>query len=489
MYSVLIADDEQLIRNGLARSIPWADLGFRLAGTAASTEEAIAVFKSGPVALLITDISMPGKDGLELIDWVNRNSPETRKIVISGYDRFDYALGALKSGAKDYILKPIKKQEIISAVSRIAKELDEFFLLEKENEKTARFVRGYFLRKLLDNSFVSSEELKEIRQRLELSGETAAKYQVTVVDTYGSEPYQEPYIRALAPFRVDDIGSLLVVITLESETAAVHRLAEEAIEKKLIPPLPRESGSSQRLENLCISYDSALGKMTNREQEQVHAFRATHSEHRELITLMDLISMGTNEKTESMVLGKFTTFENTASGKRWCVWFMDRLEENFKSYKFTGKYQQAVKDFPRNPEENSLETLRECFMQYLKKVFMTFDEKKQSGTAATVSRAKELISRNFQDKNFSLSAAAESLRVSYGYLSGIFKQETGSGFTDYLTEVRMKKAADLISAGDIRIYEAADRCGYTNYRYFTDIFKKYWGVPPSEYKPAAERRP
>ncbi|MFA6775818.1 MAG: helix-turn-helix transcriptional regulator, partial [Sphaerochaetaceae bacterium] len=86
------------------------------------------------------------------------------------------------------------------------------------------------------------------------------------------------------------------------------------------------------------------------------------------------------------------------------------------------------------------------------------------------------------DKNMSLTTISLELQISYGYLSGVFKREEGQSFSSYLVKRRMEKAAELLSRHDMKLYEVADACGYGNYRYFSDSFRKYWGRIPSEFQ-------
>lgn len=125
MFSVLIADDEQLIRDGIASILDWQNMGFSHVFKAQNAYEAISILSAESIDLLITDINMPGKTGIELLEWVSQNTPDTVIIVISGYDKFEYAQSALHYGAVDYILKPIRKNELIEKIQAIAKRIDD----------------------------------------------------------------------------------------------------------------------------------------------------------------------------------------------------------------------------------------------------------------------------------------------------------------------------------------------------------------------------
>ena len=120
MLKVVIADDEARILS-LIRLLPdWDALGIEVAGTAGNGLEALALIERERPDILITDIRMPGCQGLELIERARRIVPDIEIIIISGYAHFEYAQTAIKLGVGDYLLKPIKKDELTATLSKLA---------------------------------------------------------------------------------------------------------------------------------------------------------------------------------------------------------------------------------------------------------------------------------------------------------------------------------------------------------------------------------
>ena len=120
MLKVVIADDEARILS-LIRLLPdWDALGIEVAGTAGNGLEALALIERERPDILITDIRMPGCQGLELIERARRTVPDIEIIIISGYAHFEYAQTAIKLGVGDYLLKPIKKDELTATLSKLA---------------------------------------------------------------------------------------------------------------------------------------------------------------------------------------------------------------------------------------------------------------------------------------------------------------------------------------------------------------------------------
>lgn len=112
VYTVLVCDDEKFQREGLARHVNWAEHGFDTPILCASAWEALEVLRERTVDLLLTDVCMPGKDGLELIEECRAIQPELYVVMISSFAEFDYARRAMQSGAREYLLKPIKPSDV-----------------------------------------------------------------------------------------------------------------------------------------------------------------------------------------------------------------------------------------------------------------------------------------------------------------------------------------------------------------------------------------
>ena len=124
MYKLLIAEDEKIIRNGLAKGIPWSDIGFEVVKLAENGQKAIDYIRENPVDVVMLDIKMPVMDGLTVSEILNREFPDIKIVILSGYAWFEYAQKAMHWGASEYLLKPVKNSEIITVMSGIKQKLD-----------------------------------------------------------------------------------------------------------------------------------------------------------------------------------------------------------------------------------------------------------------------------------------------------------------------------------------------------------------------------
>lgn len=125
MVKLLLVDDEQIIREGICRMIDWEKLGITLAGAFASATEALELMMDVRPDILLTDVRMPGMDGLELIERATKLHPQLQCIVLSGYDEFAYAQRALRAGVAEYLLKPCAREEMEEALQRACARVRE----------------------------------------------------------------------------------------------------------------------------------------------------------------------------------------------------------------------------------------------------------------------------------------------------------------------------------------------------------------------------
>ncbi|MFQ6840880.1 MAG: response regulator, partial [Agathobaculum sp.] len=145
MLKVVLADDENKVILLMRKLIDWEALGYEVVGTANDGLHALELVQTQQPHLLITDIRMPGCDGIELIRRAKEMQPRLHFIVISGYRQFEYAQSALKYGVEDYLLKPLKQEELSSILLRIKDKLGEEAALEFQLQKNSERQQERFM--------------------------------------------------------------------------------------------------------------------------------------------------------------------------------------------------------------------------------------------------------------------------------------------------------------------------------------------------------
>jgi len=178
MLKVLIVDDEFYSREGLKNVIAWEDFGCMVCGEAEDAEIAIELARKFKPDLIITDINMPAMNGIDMAKVILRELSNTKFIIITGYDDFQYARGAIKINAVDFILKPIEIDEFLEALK---KAVD----LIKNEKKSKRLYEERLLARdsVLDLSLVN-EEIREITSSIICNNRKAAEKSLSVLYKY-----------------------------------------------------------------------------------------------------------------------------------------------------------------------------------------------------------------------------------------------------------------------------------------------------------------
>jgi two-component system, response regulator YesN len=390
MYKVLLVDDEPIIREGIAAVIDWESYEFLLTGTARNGLEAYAMIIQDPPHIVITDIKMPGLNGLELIAKVKAEIPDIQFIVLSGYGEFELAKQAMHYGVKHYLLKPCNENKIVETLQEVKQQL------RQQEEKEASFKK---------NSDIVEKVLPRIREQFLRDFITNRNAQSEYDDLYDLLNIQNKPLRLIL-FRLPGELDYQKMVNLKQ---CIHR----------------ELGKT----NYFSTIDNNL-----------------------VITLAEAISEAELADCISRVIEKFF-FERD---RKVSVGY-----SNVDYFENTPLLYKEVQDYLQQPMKSSM-------MNYGK----------------LVQHIIKVIYENIANEELSLKwLAVNMIFMNEGYLSKQFVKETGEKFSHYLTRIRMEKAKVLLKSGDDnRVSEVAQQVGYgNNPQYFSQLFKKYTGLVPSEY--------
>ncbi|MDV4150338.1 response regulator [Clostridium sp. AL.422] len=178
-YKYIVAEDEYLIRQNLIKKIEALSIPLELVGEANNGDEAIKLVNELCPSIVITDIKMPGSDGLSLIKYIYHNYPYIKILVLSGYDDFNYAKTALKYDAKDFLLKPVKIDELNSSLQNILVILDsenkenDYFSVDPHKLKPEDL--GALLEKYILNNYSSIDSIYDISDKFGFTNEYLIK--------------------------------------------------------------------------------------------------------------------------------------------------------------------------------------------------------------------------------------------------------------------------------------------------------------------------
>lgn len=537
MLKVFLVEDEAIIRRGIKNNIPWEKEGFEFAGEASDGELAYPMIKKIKPDIVITDIKMPFMDGLELASIIKKELPDTKIIILSGYNEFDYAKRAISIGVTDYQLKPISSEKLLETIKRVGdiiwEEQAQKKLLEEykiENQENLELEKAKLFYAMVDNS-LSTVEILEWGQQLGLDM-TASYYTVIllkIISSSAANTYQEHLVEKESKVeeflehqeciyyfkRWGEGWFLLVRSEDEHEFADLLQGLKRYLEK-LFSDNEKENlfyfggiGSTvQRLRDVRQSFNSANRLFAARffmepnqiiTEDELHRIETVHKENEDLKDinisnmdrklLEDFLKVGDSEEA-----GPFldTYFEKIGVGNYSSLMFRQYLMVDMffcvsKFLEGLGSGSQEIMDKFGDVEEIKMRihSTQQMF-QYMKELFteaMKFrDSLSHDKYSSLLEEAQKYVQQNYSSNEISLNMVASHVGISPSYFSTIFRQEAGSTFTEYLTEIRMEKAKELLRCTNKKTSEIAYDIGYKDAHYFSYIFKKTQGLTPKEYR-------
>lgn len=521
MYKVVIVDDEDGIREGLRRRIDWSGMGFAVAGEAADGNRAYEVIADVRPHVVLTDIRMPFCTGIQLMERLKRERPEVRIVVLSGYDEFEYARSAIEAGAAGYLLKPIKKDKLRDIFANLKRELDSLISGDIQRNQAAALLRDQFLGKLVLGRFRSPSSLAAKAEEAGISLVYDA-YAVLLLQCHRHDAALERYgsdgpellhyaLRNVAEelfgqdgfacgFETDRRapGMLLAAKRLEAERLAVR--AQQVID------------AAQSLLQLTVS--AAVGDIVGRAEEIAASYQSALLRVESIFfagpgTVAAGRSAGQAAGVPCLPLPPPPPFEKVCS----VLQQLDReAMEAFVDSCFAGltdresvydRAAQLIKLAGRAAEPSSprapglpgsteaeagafrgMETLEEVAAAVKRAYAGAMERLEQAGRGGRsrwIDEVRKYIEQSYA-KDISLEAAAERIHMHPLYVSRMFKKEIGVNFIDYLTEVRVGKAKEMLGQFQFKVYEISELVGYGDPKHFSKVFKKSVGVTPKEYR-------
>ena len=481
--NVAIVDDERKIREGLFKLIDWKRFNMNVTGRYEDGEVALEAFAKNIPDIVITDIRMPFIDGIELIEKCEACEYGIKFIIISGYDEFALAQKALRLGAIDYLLKPVKKEELEMLLKRVSVDIDA--------EKTADAIKiENIYNELLFNANADADAsklqkvqvtaLEKIRQFIVLVtnieiGEIDCNYAAAVhgdghtVIVLTGENNQDCSEKAKRVIRSFNDNSFTGISSSTSKGTNLSRLYREAMDVcRLSEKFPgRNSANYSELSKFPVVEYKEIEKSGMKLFSAVRDLNKSESEK----ILRDLRTAFLNGRVDEYAA------DFLLSGV-----FKEGLEliKNHGS-EFSNDYISRLKDF-KNIEDYGVSRVPDKLDEYISLLFDAVVKKKCKNDRPEIKRALQHIFDNYNNKNLDINEVAATAGVSSGYFSTLFKNETGLSFSEYLCSYRIDAAKKLLSSGNYKNYEIAELTGFRNSAYFCSVFKKITGTTPGAYR-------
>lgn len=520
MKTALIVDDDHLVRSYLKILPSWERAGFRIAAGARDGEEALALLEKSPVDLLVTDISMPLLDGIELIRRVRRTDQHIYIIALSCHDEFAYVKDAMKEGADDYVLKhTLNEDSLYQLLQSAAQRMEEQQRQQAERTHIQRLAKaGDQQLKYAYFSKVTGEALEEgereqERRRAGLQRPYRSCGAISIrleswegeagsVSHPGRRRYCQEFLRRLPDALgelLDNAGRLEIVYwgkgqyygfldlsDLRDGSAMQQALTEAALACARVcgwECYPFGVGVSEP----CMGPDAIrsayrqvnqLMKRRFYERQEVLFYdpgRKTGvrvpAEAEKLLAGMDAYRRKMEpESLLNACLDAARSFERNLTDERLVLQWLAELE--LKAGLTPG---EDVKGLV------SMEQVRQRLREDVQRLDWSREDDLPEGVGRTVSAAAEFV-RNHYKEPIGLTETAQAVGVNPTYLSYLFHREAGVGFSNFLLNLRIARARTLLRETNLKVREVAEQAGFHDYHYFAKAFKKLNGQSPAVYR-------
>lgn len=505
-YKLLIADDEENIRNGLKYIIDWEQEGFKLCGEATNGKEAYEQIIDLRPNLVMLDIKMPGMSGIEVVEKINdyclkNDITPPSFIILSGYSEFDYAKAAVNLGVKFYLLKPVDEDELLKNVRQIKNEIEQTRILKEDSQIAAKMSTKEFILKMFQTGNMNIPE--NLKRTAFFENEDTSSYCVIIFNlNYYPKEHADELEKSLNnyfSFFTKEIlinnNSILVLLKTLNEQAinnCIERAAKLNTERTYICKGDLFSG----IEGLLKSYNQALSfekylffiSKDNCVDSKLSVIQSNNTTQEfiestieNLIFYIETYDKPHMEKTLEEINRLFSDVNNNENIiKKNFIYILielrNRLEKKYPEREITdGNTLDVV------PKILDFNTFEEAF-SFFKHVLNNFIENFNFNTTESIIVKVIAYIKNNYASDLKLETLGEKFNCNSAYLGKKFKKYTGVQFNTYLDDLRIEIAKDKLINTNLKIYQISKLVGYLNTDYFFMKFKKKTGLTPKEFK-------
>lgn len=537
MLKVLIADDEKKVCQLIVNLIDWEALGFEIAGVVNDGISAYRFIQENTVNLMITDIRMPGCDGMELIQKAKVLYPNMHIVIISGYSQFDYAQNAIRYGVEDYLLKPIRKKDLMATLKKIldrykeevrdARKWEDVQKKLEENEEKVK-------RSLLEDLLKRPEKFGGFFVREKINGEyhyrfVEGYYQTLIVKMIPVKRKEDADTRRLLLQKgaellresLQGVCNETVLNIIDGEIYGLFNGTQEEL-KKTHRRLKKVKLDLVRLQDVFdeISVYLALGKCIDSIQQVLVSFEDARAAMEDRFYFADDFLLKKEEREDEREAGDADSAKNYIDNmfkKRFLNYIEIMDIENIRKelelicgalknspakdgtvvaevyreiltlfYFGVHSYNISIPDqyaeLKRNLELfGSIDRAMAYLTEYMVSSLMHWIAEKKYVEARPIRIAKRYISDNYY-KPLTLEMVSKEIGFNATYFSSMFKKETDMNFSEYLKKIRIDNAKNMLLNTENTVEDISYAVGYSDIKYFSRLFKKLTGVTPTEFR-------
>ncbi|MDO4276483.1 MAG: response regulator [Eubacteriales bacterium] len=509
MYQVVIADDEKSIRNGIVCLVDWNALDCQVAGECSNGTQVLEILKDRRVDIVVSDIKMPVMDGLELAKCMQKEYPDVAVIILTAYSDFNFAKEALQCSVYDYIIKNEFMTQLPEAVEKLTSRLKKKASCKKKEQLNEKSMKAYLLESLVLGKILPVEN------GIETYGLGKKMYCVCCCRfAYEEEEREKPNIlKAMENFlgmASVSFEHYFINTSVENMTILFVRDGQEAFEVKdililfseilhiaeefmrvhikvgisnVFPAEKLHQGYEEAREALFTiispGNEVALYSARHTEGGRYDSFSKSGSEAVKLLFEKDYTRADEKlrEQQEWLVNGAFPLETVRANVINFCAMVFCSLDEKYEVEDLQKMETEIYNRIYGSDTLYNLIKICDEIFGWAKKILETDSLDKHY----LVQMIDDYIKKNCC-QNISLQQISEEIHVSASYISRLYKKKTGMTLTAAINHLRLQRAKELLDGSTYKIYEIAQMVGIEDAGYFTNLFIKYEGCSPSEYR-------
>lgn len=514
MITILIAEDEEIFREYIKTVINWADYGFEIIGEAKNGLEAFELTIEKKPDLILIDISMPKMDGLTFIEKCKENNVNSKYILITGHSEFQYAKKALKIGVSDYILKPFDSSELLKSILALKKIILESKINMKNLEKYEKILINYYFNELISDSIDVNKDIIIENINKYISSDFKF-FQIAVIEKdFLTENWQTLGQKNLWKYAICNIvdelftkkhfnfyssNDCVVCFITQDEYAdntsifeRITNISKDSMDFSVTIAL---SKTFTCIKDANYYYDKCLklleckfllgcGKVISEKSQKLQTFGYN-------IYYDSKIFEAIRSGNENEVCKKLTHIFETLKKQNVILDTAYIIGINIVSeilnqiieigLTILEVFGDDFMPFTKIKNCNNIESIKTIVFEIYNQSMSYLKSKKFTRTESLTKFALSYIEENYSNEDLQVSSIAKSLHINSGYLRTLFKKEMNITISNYIFNLRLEKAKELISKSNFKLYEVSIMVGYSDPAYFSKCFKKRFGISPSEF--------
>jgi|GEM_PF-6611435 len=489
MYKLLIVEDEEILRNGLITTIDWTKLGFQIVGCGRDGQDGLEKAKQLDADVVLTDIRMPKMNGLDMARQIKQFNSNIELVFLSGYDEFSYAKQGLDIGVFNYIMKLNMYEEIEKVFTKLKKHLDTTM---HNISEIAELNDIKYRNKILDllegksgDWLEGMDKISIIVGYLDDKSSYKSNYEIMKDYTYVYLVDKNRYIGVCAASKIGDVmfGAKVMNIARALSPFALNGYVAISDIVSDAQEIPHQLKRAYKLLDIA---EKKRGRLPN-----ILLCRKDLAEH-----ITEPRSVVYSDIEKQLELKRYTYYSNLSN-----QWFEDsvssagiyyqdarkmaerlalKLQDSLKE--IDSDYVKEVDNFIKVTNESySIIRMHESFLKMIKPALLSLQKINFNQAGAAIEEAVKYINKNY-DKQISTKEIADMINLSTPYFSASFKKITGENYSNYLCNIRMEKACELLETTKLKVYEISHMVGYLDEKHFSKMFSKKYDMTPATYR-------